>query len=195
MPKSIQASDHQKPVVLNYRQQKLRAQELHRYFQASKTTTAENRYIQFITDSLMPNWYGTAWSFYGTTEIPQKGSIACGYFVTTVLRDAGIRLNHVKLAQCASEEMIRQLAIKESISRYRFKPIQLFVEDLLKKKSGLYIVGLDNHTGFLYHNGNELYFIHSTFVRTKSVMIEKAAQSEVLAASKYKVVGRVNLLL
>lgn len=44
---------------------------------------------RIIIDSLMPCWYGTPWDFNGCTTEPGKGSIACGYFVSTVLRDAG----------------------------------------------------------------------------------------------------------
>jgi hypothetical protein len=63
-------------------------------------------FTQTITATIIPSWIGTAWSFSGTSQTPQQGSIACGYFVTTVLQDGGVRLARVKLAQCASEQMI-----------------------------------------------------------------------------------------
>lgn len=40
-------------------------------------------FVRQITQKVFPYWYGTKWDFNGTTEMPQEGSIACGYFVTT----------------------------------------------------------------------------------------------------------------
>src|SRR6476660_4877291 len=33
-----------------------------------------------IWKEIFPSWYGTPWDFNGTTEVPQQGKIACGYF-------------------------------------------------------------------------------------------------------------------
>jgi hypothetical protein len=61
--------------------------------------------LAYIIDKkLLPYWLGTTWNFNGTTQVPGEGSIACGYFVTTLLRDAGVKLERVKLAQMASEK-------------------------------------------------------------------------------------------
>ncbi len=187
VPKKILSPD--------YTELKSRSKNIHRELQQNNSVLNEQRLTSFITDSLLPSWYGTEWNFYGTTETPGKGTIACGYFVTTVLRDAGINLNRVKLAQCASEEMIKKVTRKESISRYRNQSLQGFIFKMLQKEPGLYIVGLDFHTGFIYHNGKELFFIHSSYAYPKKVVIENAAQSGVLSASKYKVTGKVNMQL
>jgi len=53
-------------------------------------------------------------------------------------------------------------------------------------------VGLDNHTGFIYNDGNEVYFIHSTFIGTRNVQKEIAATSRILEKSKYKVLGKIS---
>lgn len=179
----------------SYTELKIRSTNIHRELQHDNSTLNEQRLTAFITDSLLPSWYGTEWNFYGTTETPGKGTIACGYFVTTVLRDAGIGLNRIKLSQCASEEMIKKVTRKESISRFRNKSQQEFINEMLLKEPGLYIIGLDFHTGFIYHNGKELFFIHSSYASPKKVIREKADQSGVLSASKYKVIGRVNMRL
>jgi len=179
----------------SYTELKIRSTNIHRELQHDNSTLNEQRLTAFITDSLLPSWYGTEWNFYGTTETPGKGTIACGYFVTTVLRDAGIGLNRIKLSQCASEEMIKKVTRKESISRFRNKPQQEFINEMLLKEPGLYIIGLDFHTGFIYHNGKELFFIHSSYAYPKKVIREKADQSGVLSASKYKIIGRVNMQL
>src|SRR2546429_7045322 len=53
--------------------------------QADVMAQARTFVTRSIYTEIFPSWYGTAWDFYGTTEVPQQGKIACGYFVTTVL--------------------------------------------------------------------------------------------------------------
>ncbi len=42
-----------------------------------------------IANEIFVYWFGTPSNFYGQTRIPRQGTIACGYFVTGVLSDAG----------------------------------------------------------------------------------------------------------
>ena len=155
-------------------------------------TEKEKIFTAAVTETIIPKWIGTAWDFNGITEKPQDGSIACGYFVTTVLRDAGLNLARIKLAQCASEQMIVTLVQPKYIQRFSNVPMGNFVQAILDKGFGLYIVGLDNHTGFIYNNGKDIYFIHSTFIGTRNVQKEKASESWILEKSKYKVLGKIS---
>jgi hypothetical protein len=151
---------------------------------------AGKTFSKFIHDELFPHWYGTPWDFNGVTQTPGKGYIACGYFATTVLRDAGVKINRVKMAQCASEEMINSLTSKkENVSSLTFEK---FIAYIKSKGEGLSVIGLDNHTGFLYNDGKQLYFIHSTFLGTKDVQKDIASNSIILQSSKYKVVGFIS---
>lgn len=152
----------------------------------------EKLFTKTITETIIPGWIGTKWDFNGTTEIPQQGSIACGYFVTTVLRDAGLQVARVKLAQMASEQMIRSLVQSKFVHQYSNFNITDFTNAIAKQGYGLYIIGLDNHTGFIYNDGNTIYFIHSTIVGTRDVQKEIAADSWVLKQSKYKVLGKIS---
>ena len=152
----------------------------------------EKLFTAATTQTIIPGWIGTAWDFNGTTETPQKGTIACGYFVTTVLRDAGLPVARVKLAQCASEQLITALIQPKYIQRFSNTVIDVFIQSVQQQGYGLYIVGLDNHVGFIYNDGKEIYFIHSTFVGTRNVQKEKAASSWVLSQSKYKVLGKLS---
>jgi hypothetical protein len=70
--------------------------------------------------------------------------------------------------------------------------MQGFINTVTTQGYGIYIVGLDNHTGFIYNDGTDIYFIHSTFVGTRNVQKEKAAESRVLQQSKYKVLGKLS---
>lgn len=149
-------------------------------------------FVDAITQRIFPYWYGTSWDFNGTTETPQRGTIACGYFVTTTLRDMGVPLNRVKLAQCASEQMIRQLTTKKNIYHFSNMNLKQFELKMIEKGDGLYIVGLDNHTGFIFMNGNQHYFIHSTGWFPFKVVKDILNESKILAKSKYRVVGKIS---
>ena len=144
-----------------------------------------------IYKEIFPSWYGTPWDFNGTTEVPQQGKIACGYFVSTVLRDAGWRVQRVRLAQQASENIILSLTTDPYVRRFRRVPIGDFVSAVKKWGPGLYVVGLDIHTGFIVNTGSEVYFIHSSYVEPYMVVREKAIESKILAASNYRVLGSI----
>jgi len=81
--------------------------------------------IQTITEKIFPCWYNTPCDFKGTTQQPGKGRIACGYFVTTVLRDAGFLIPRVKWAQFAPESMIHALALSAKWGRIYNSFIQI----------------------------------------------------------------------
>lgn len=140
---------------------------------------------------IWPAWYGTPWAFYGTTQQPHHDSIACGYFVTTTLRDAGLRLDRVALAKTTSEKLIQNLTDEAHIRRYRLMPQARFVQQVRQLGDGLYIVGLDFHVGFLRVQHGQVRFIHSTYLGAGQVVNEDAATSAALR-SKYRVVGRIS---
>lgn len=177
------------PFQFNYSQIKQRCQELYALHKKQQQPGTEKKFISFLTDSLLPCWYGTPWDFNGTTEIPGQGKIACGYFVTTTLRDAGMRINRVKLAQCVSENVLWDLC--KDFKKYSDRSLEYFVKDVEKKGYGLYIVGLDNHTGYLFNDGKDVWFIHSGVYPPKCALKEKAANSVTLKNSRYRVFGRI----
>jgi hypothetical protein len=146
---------------------------------------------QTIYSEVLPSWYGTAWDFNGTTETPQQGKIACGYFVTTVLRDAGWKVERARLAQQASENIILSLTTDSHVKRFRRVAISDFVAAVKNWGPGIYVVGLDVHTGFIVNTGSEIYFIHSSYVEPYTVIREKASESKILMASNYRVLGKL----
>jgi len=103
----------------------------------------------------------------------------------------GIPLKRYKHAQMASEEMINAICLKNNISRYVNEDIPSFVEKIKAKGAGLYIAGLDFHTGFILNDGYEVYFVHSNYAGKKVVMSEIAVESGVLATSKKIVTGKI----
>jgi hypothetical protein len=148
--------------------------------------------IESIYNELFPHWYGTEWDFNGTTEVPGSGMIACGYFVSTILRDAGFKVERYKLAQQASENITISLATEEHIKRFSNTPINGFIDSVKQWGSGLYVVGLDIHVGFIINSGSEVYFIHSSYMHPLCVVKERASESKALTVSNLRVLGKIS---
>lgn len=133
---------------------------------------ARARLERALDEELLPAWYGTPWEFHGTSETPGKGTIACGYLVSTVLRDAGLRVARVRLAQQASENIVRTLAPADRIRRLKHQTNAQVVEEVRRQGSGWYVVGFDYHVGFLRIDGEAARFCHSSFIGGTGVVCE-----------------------
>jgi len=140
----------------------------------------EQRFTQVVIDSIIPYWYGTAWDFNGTTQSPGTGAIACGYFVSTVLRDAGLPVNREKMGQMDSEEMMHILAEKKDIRLFYEKPLAQVLVYLRQQGQGLYLIGLNSHVGFILVDAAGCWFIHAKWFGEKAVVKEDAATSNTL---------------
>ena len=141
-------------------------------------------WVKSIGNDIYKKWEGTPWDFNGTTETPGVGNIACGYFVTTVLRDIGVKLNRVKLATCASLQMMKSLCPTQKIQNLSLKSYEEFNDFIKFNGKAVYIIGLDFHTGFLVNDGFENWFIHSNYIRRKGVTKEEILNSVALKGSK-----------
>lgn len=138
-----------------------------------------------LTGQVFPAWYGTEWDFNGYTAKPREGKIACGYFVSTPLKQMGFNLNRYKMAQADATTISRSL----SDTLMRFTDRDRLLGYIASQPDELYIVGLDNHVGFLYKSADTLDFIHSTFVTPSCVFREKAVESPVLSWSQVYVLA------
>ncbi|MBL4585935.1 MAG: hypothetical protein JKX84_02595 [Flavobacteriales bacterium] len=145
-----------------------------------------------ITTKVFPAWYGTKWDYNGTTQEPRKGSIACGYFVTTTLRDMGFDIPRVRWAQLPSETMICEMTESKYIKRYRFADINHIENEILKWGNGLYVVGTDSHVGFIVNTNGKCRFVHSDYFNpTGGVISEKLNSDNPLRFSKYRIIGKI----
>jgi len=158
----------------------------------SDISALQKDFTSMVVDSIFPYWYGTPWDFNGTTQKPGEGSIACGYFITTILQDAGLPIQRVKLAQCASQQIIADVVRKNHKKIFSNATMDKFLSYIKEQGYGLYIVGLDFHVGFLYNDGNEIHFIHAKWINPKAVVKEVASVSGVLEHSAYKIVGKIS---
>ncbi|GAL87491.1 hypothetical protein CHU_3455 [Sporocytophaga myxococcoides] len=138
-----------------------------------------------LTDTIFSYWYGTKWDFNGYSDKPGEGIIACGYFVSTTLKHCGFNLNRYKLAQEYSLEIVKRISSGDSVLTYRGINAQQFLQKTKGKiQDGLYVIGLDNHVGFLLYEGPEVYFIHSSYFDPVAVVREKASESKAFATSR-----------
>lgn len=150
--------------------------------------SARTYVFERIALDIMPSWYGTPWDFNGITRTPGQGAIACGYFVHTVLQDAGFRLPRVKWSQMASEPIT--VKVSHRIKRFRDRPVSEVETYIRSQGDGLYKVGLDNHVGFIVKSGAEVRFVHSSYYGNATGVISEPLDGyNPLAHSRYRIVG------
>jgi len=148
---------------------------------ATVLSTARAELISRFETELFPAWAGTPWDFYGMSEKPREGQIACGYYISTLLRDAGFNVERIKLAQQASANIARTLASADEVHWYR----ELSIAELLPKLradsgEGLYVVGLPNHVVFLRVTKDDAKVCHSNYLEDVAVTCEDALTAPAL---------------
>src|SRR5687768_1189839 len=127
-----------------------------------KVLAEARSFLEAVLPEMMRCWLGTQWDFHGTTEVPGKGKIACGYFVATVLRDAGFRVDRYKLAQQSSQSILRSFLPRESLNLQVGIPYETYAAGLKMTEPGVRIIGLDSHVAFLVTGQDGFRFIHSS---------------------------------
>lgn len=147
-----------------------------------------------ISHKLFEKWEGTPWSFFGQTKVAKEGSIACGYFVTTLLTEAGFKIPANRWAQVASETFIREFT--SEVYAFRNQSASDVLKSLEEKDTTglnfrLYIAGLDNHVGFLIYEDNKWWFMHSNYYDHKGVEKVEAAEQKAFNSSNYRFIGRL----
>jgi hypothetical protein len=159
--------------------------------QTDRVAAAREVLLAVFDEALFPAWEGTPWDFYGTSETPREGKIACGYYVTTLLRDAGFHLERVKLAQLASEHLVKTLAAEGEILRLRgASPAEVVKQVRQRYGPGLYVVGMDFHVGLLRLTADGAKLCHAAFLGAARTTCENAEDSPGLASGSH-VVGPV----
>jgi hypothetical protein len=137
----------------------------------------------------MQCWIGTPYDFNGTAEKPGGGKVACGYFVSTVIRDAGFRVDRYKLAQQPSENIMRtflrgdvcKLKVGEDFEKYAD-----WVESL---DNGVYLIGMDTHVGFIVNRTDGMRFYHSSGWKKRGVVEESRKKAGALRSSNWRMLG------
>ena len=151
------------------------------------TKDIRNYLFKLVDEDIYNYWAGTPWAFYGKTQQPKIGSIACGYFVTTTLTDLGFKIDRVGLAECRSGDMIKKLCVGIKSFNNLNK-----LDDYLAKQpvNSVFIIGLDFHTGYVVKNATGCYFFHSNYYNNnEGVVKEKIKDSKALNNNKFFMIG------
>lgn len=154
-----------------------------------KVLAESGRFLNTVLPEMMRCWLGTPWDFNGTSEVPGEGNIACGYFVSTVLRDAGFRVDRYKLARQPSQNILLSFLPRESLSVKVGVPYDGYAAEMDSAAPGIRIIGLDSHVAFLVTGPDGFRFIHSSGSKPWCVVDESRDHAEVLRRSNYRVQG------
>lgn len=143
-----------------------------------------------IVKTIFPYWYNTPWDFNGYSNVPRKGKIACGYFVSTPLKHIGFNWNRYRLAQQDATTIVKKISCKETKFYWNKSPKE-FLNLVRELEDGLYIIGFDSHVGFLYKHQSGIDIIHSSYYSGVCVMKEVALTAQALSDSNSYVLGRL----
>jgi hypothetical protein len=141
--------------------------------------------------AMMRCWLGTPYDFNGTASKPGNGRIACGYYVATVLMDAGFRVDRYELAKQPSENILRSFLEKDACNLSVGKPYDAFSAELAKAGPGIYLVGLDTHVAFAVIGAGGFRFIHASGSKPWCVVDEGPAEAGVLQRSNWRMTGNL----
>jgi hypothetical protein len=170
---------------LESRRSSLAARHVQARGPARRAVLAEARrtVLEAITRLIFPAWLGTPWGLgknSTSTRPHQPGMVVgCSYFVTSVLQNAGLRLeNRFRFAQATSALMQAALS-PDPRDLHRIPGMAL--PDLEKRIAalgdGVYIVGLDIHTGFLVVREGEVRVVHASYTGPTQVVDEPLRES------------------
>jgi hypothetical protein len=141
--------------------------------------------------AMMHCWLGTPYDFNGSASRPGSGKIACGYFVSTVLKDAGFGVDRFQLGQQPSGNILRTFLPEKSCLLTIGEDYQKFASALAKREPGVYIVGLDTHVAFVVVDNNDFRFIHATGRSPRCVVDQDRAKARTLQRSRWRMLGNL----
>lgn len=145
--------------------------------------------LELTMPEMMRCWLGTPYDFNGTAEKPGVGKIACGYFVSTVIRDAGFRVNRYKLAQQPSENILRTFIARNDCILEVGTQFPAYADKIESMENGIYLVGLDTHVGFIVKRSDGMKFIHASGSRPWAVVEENRRNAGALQRSNWRMTG------
>ena len=177
--------EHRRRLSADYRRTTSNTERMEILAQARKL-------LELSLPRLMRCWLGTPWDFNGIAHEPGQGKVACGYFVSSVLQDAGFRVEWAPLAQQASQNILGTFLPPDDMKIRVGVDYEQFLSEVLSCGNGIYIVGLDSHVAFLVvTDGGEIHFIHSSGASPYCVVDESREDARVLRRSNYRVTGNL----
>ena len=154
-------------------------------------TEAREFVVKMILKNIFPPWMGTPWHMGEDDDASmphQEGKrISCSMFVTAVLQNAGLQLdNRKRWADSRALYIQRSLAPEQKdVHRYFSITPQELAQRLKQLKTGLYLIGLNCHVGFVVINKKDVRFVHSNYVDPQEgVVDESLAESQAILNSQ-----------
>jgi hypothetical protein len=145
--------------------------------------------LELVMPEMMRCWLGTPYDFNGTAERPGGGKVACGYFVSTVIRDAGFRVDRYKLAQQPSGNILRTFLKGESCLLKVGQDFESYAKWVEGMAPGVYLIGLDSHVGFIVNGAEGTRFYHSSGWNQRGVVNEPGNKAGALRHSNWRMIG------
>lgn len=146
--------------------------------------------LEMILPEMMRCWRGTGYDFNGVAERPGEGKIACGYYVSTLIRDAGFKVNRYKLAQQPSANILRTFTEAENCQLRVGEKYDSYADWLESNEPGIYLMGLDTHVGFVVvERSGDMKFLHSSGIEKAGVVEEPRDQALAIKWSKWRMLG------
>ena len=146
-----------------------------------------------------PPWLGTTWDFYGATDTPARGEIACGYFIAATLYAVGFNVRistiregerHFYLAGLAAAKVVEKVADPDSIKRFYNRPLSELEAEVRRQGEGVFVLGLDNHVAYIvYQDGTGIWLWHSKPMH--AVALERPKDARFVTQSRLRVIGKL----
>lgn len=147
--------------------------------------------LETTLPEMMRCWLGTPWDFNGTAAKPGGGRIACGYFVSTVLMDAGFKVDRYQLARQPSGNILRSFLEKNDCHLTVDQPYDQFAASVAAAEPGIYLLGLDTHVGFLVVKAGDYRMLHSSGCDPWCVVDEDRDHAWALRKSSWRMIGNL----
>jgi hypothetical protein len=143
-----------------------------------------------IVREIFPAWFGMSWGLgaNSTADRPHAPgmTVACGYFVSSVLENAGLRLGtRFTYAQAPALHVQKTLAPGD-LHRYFSISGQALADKIAGLGEGLYIIGLANHIGFVVVDAAGVRLVHASYTGDQVVISEPLATAQAIADSRPK---------
>lgn len=156
----------------------------------SDIVNLSQRILEEQLPEMMRCWLGTPWDLNGTCQTPGSGKIACGYFISTILRDAGFKVERFRLAQQPSQLIIGTFMPRKKMHISAGLAYDDFINQVKARRPGIHIVGLDQHVAFLtVSESREIRFLHASGSHPYCVVDEDRENAGALQRSNYRVIG------
>lgn len=142
-----------------------------------------------IIDTVFPAWIGMPWGLgrnsTATRPFEPGKVVGCSYFLTGVLLNAGLRLSDrgrfVRVPSLWAQEALSPAP--GAVHRFVKMPLAALERRIAALGDGLYIVGLNIHTGFIYVRAGRVHVVHASYMPPQTVVDEPLAESQVIALS------------